>query len=403
MPLLYLIGIGILLLAVGFLLGRVGRKPSGTMDPGEIDLLRSKVQELSRDLKNSQDDLARKMELSFKIPPLVRRLSENLPAGAIPGIAVRFLKDFFRASHVGFFAPASPGKEFTLVEGVGFPRDWKGSVRLPAEEGMLGMAVRLNTVISREEYLALRGKQGIGSSPLEQAVGIADLIVPVPAASGIFGVIVIAGCPADTLDERSYASMLSDLLGSALHRAHFMVSAETEASTDPLTGLSNRRHFAEWFEAEMRQAKNYTQPLSLFMLDIDHFKKINDTHGHPAGDLILQKLAETVRAGTRSSDLVVRYGGEEFAVVMVSSAREQAVLYAESIRKRIASLHIRIPGQADPIRITVSGGIASYPDNGETTTDLIRAADEALYAAKQAGRNRICVAQTVGIDGKPIR
>jgi diguanylate cyclase (GGDEF)-like protein len=392
MPLLDWIGAGILLLAVGFLLGRVGRKPTGAGGPKESDNLRLQVRERSRDLQVVRGELARKEELSIKIPVLVRRLSEKLPPEAIPSIGVRFILDFFRASRAGFFAPVEQGAFYTMIEGVGFPPHWKGSVRLPADQGMLGMAMQRNMVISRDEYHRLRDTQEPGSSPLEQIVGGADLIAPVPAASGVLGAIVIDGCPADMLGERIYISMLADLLGSALQQANFIVSAETEASADPLTGLSNRRHFTEWFEAELRQAKNYAEPLSLFIFDIDWFKEINDTHGHPAGDLILQTLAETVRGSTRSSDLVVRYGGDEFAVVMVSSTREQAVRYAENIGKRLSSLEIRIPGPADPVRITISGGIASYPVDGDTLTDLIRLADEALYAAKQEGRDRICTA-----------
>ena len=336
------------------------------------------------------------------IPALVRRLSENLPPEAIPAIGVRFLKDFFQSTYAGFFARVDPESELTLIEGVGFPKEWKRSVRIPADQGMLGLALQCNTVISREEYLAQLGSKEIGSSPLEQTVGVADLIVPVPAASGTLGAIVIAGCPDEMIEERSYTSMLADLLGSALHRATAMISAEIEASVDMLTGLANRRHFSKWFETEVRQAKNYSHHLSLLLFDIDHFKKINDTYGHPAGDQILKALANATRKVTRSSDLVARYGGEEFGVVMVSSDREQALAYAESLRKDIAALEVRIPGQPEPLRFTVSGGIAAFPADGETTSDLIRTADEALYEAKQGGRNRICLARRVGIDGEPV-
>lgn len=403
MPILYLIGGGLLLLAIGFLLGRSGRKTvAGAVPAEEIERLRREVRDLSQQLKETRDDLARKRELATKLPSLVRRLSEQLPPSAIPAIGVRFLKDFFRSRRVGFFAPVGDGTTFTLVEGAGFPGEWKGSVRIPSGQGMLGMALKKNTVICREEYAKSRGTQEIGSTPLEQLLGIADYIAPVPAASGTLGMIVIEGCPADMRDERVYASMLADLLGSSMDRARTLHSVELDAASDPLTGLSNRRHFAEWFEAEIRQAKNYHQPLSLVLFDIDHFKKVNDTYGHIAGDQVLKTLAETIRGTTRSSNLVARFGGEEFAVVMVSSAREQAVLYAESLRKSIEALEIRIPGQADPLRVTLSGGIASYPADADTTVDLIRAADHALYDAKREGRNRICVARRLGLDGRPI-
>jgi len=400
---LYLIVGALLLFAVGFLVGRFGRRTdAGAVSAEETERLRREARELSRKLKETGDNLARKQELATRFPSLVRRLSEQLPPGAIPAIAVRFLKDFFRSTRIGFFVPVDDGTALTLVEGVGFPREWKGVVRIPASQGMMGMAMEHNTVVTRSEYVKSRGTQEVGSSPLEQHLGIADYIAPVPAASGTLGAIVIAGCPAELLDERVYTSMLADLVGSTMHRARILHSAEVDAASDALTGLANRRRFAEWFEAEIRQAKNYHQPLSLLLLDIDHFKRVNDTYGHIAGDVVLKTLSEAIRGSTRSSNLVARYGGEEFAVVMVSSTREETLLYAEALRKNIADLEIRIPGKEDPLRITLSGGIASFPADGDSTTDLIRLADEALYLAKQEGRNRIRVPRQVGLDGTEI-
>jgi len=401
-PLYLLVG-ALLLFAFGFLLGRFGRKSdAGPVPVEENERMRREVRDLSRALSEARQDLSRKKDLAVRFPSLVRRLSEQLSPGDIPPIAVRFLKDFFRSTRIGFFAPVEDGTALTLVEGVGFPKEWKGTVRLPPDRGMMGMALGHNTVVTRSEYVKSRGTLEMGNSPLEQHLGIADYIAPVPAASGTLGALVVAGCPSGMLDERVYASMLADLLGSAMHRARILHSAEVDAASDSLTGLANRRRFAEWFETEIRQAKNYHQPLSLLLLDIDHFKKVNDTYGHIAGDIVLKTLAETIRGNTRSSNLVARYGGEEFAVVMVSSTREQTLLYAEALRRLVADLEIWIPGKEEPLRITLSGGVASYPADGDTTTDLIRVADDALYAAKREGRNRICLSRNVGLDGSEI-
>jgi diguanylate cyclase (GGDEF)-like protein len=135
------------------------------------------------------------------------------------------------------------------------------------------------------------------------------------------------------------------------------------------------------------------------MFDIDEFKKINDTYGHVSGDIAIKKVAEIVRSNTRSSDLVGRYGGDEFTVLITSTTQEQAFTYADNLRKKINDAEIQIPGHATPIRITISGGLAVFPTHGMSTGELIIAADYALYDAKRKGRNRTVLAQTVGLGG----
>src|SRR5512139_1240699 len=188
--------------------------------------------------------------------------------------------------------------------------------------------------------------------------------------------------------------MLADLAGGALQNA---VKGDQlkSASLDSLTGLYTRRYFTEWFEAELRRANNYRIPLSLFLFDIDHFKAVNDTYGHTAGDKVLRKLGKVIRRHTRGSDLVARYGGEEFVSVMTSSDKEQAFRYAETLRQVIAETKISIPDVERPIGVTISGGISSFPVDGKSSTDLIHAADQALYGAKRKRRNEVVLANPI--------
>jgi diguanylate cyclase (GGDEF)-like protein len=134
------------------------------------------------------------------------------------------------------------------------------------------------------------------------------------------------------------------------------------------------------------------------MFDIDEFKKVNDTHGHHAGDVVIKKMAEIVRKNTRGYDLVGRYGGDEFMVLITSTTEEQAVSFAGHLREKISTTDIPIPGTDVPVRITISGGLAMFPTHGQSTTELFRAADEALYESKRQGRNRILLAASVGLD-----
>jgi diguanylate cyclase (GGDEF)-like protein len=158
-------------------------------------------------------------------------------------------------------------------------------------------------------------------------------------------------------------------------------------------------YFLQRFESEIRRTENYRQPLALFMFDIDDFKKVNDTYGHHPGDVVIRRVADIVRSNTRGYDLVGRYGGDEFMVLMTSTTEGQAISFAENLREYISTAEIAIPGTEVPVRITISGGIAMFPAHGQSTTELFRSADEALYESKRQGKNRVLVSTSVGLDG----
>lgn len=134
------------------------------------------------------------------------------------------------------------------------------------------------------------------------------------------------------------------------------------------------------------------------MFDIDGFKKINDTYGHHAGDGVLRNLAGILRQKTRGSDLVGRFGGDEFMVLLTSTTRERAEAFGEKLRTVIGTTEFRVPERDKPLRITISGGLAMFPAHGQSTPELFRAADDALYEAKRNGRNRTVVAQSARLD-----
>jgi diguanylate cyclase (GGDEF)-like protein len=161
------------------------------------------------------------------------------------------------------------------------------------------------------------------------------------------------------------------------------------AHTDGLTGLLNHRTFMEKIEEEFRRLDRENQDFSLLLLDIDYFKKVNDEHGHPVGDIALKSVAGTIREMARSIDFVARYGGEEFAVGMVGANSEGARTTAERIRKTIENMDITAGNVT--LRCTLSIGIASYSRGCEKKETLIDQADQALYHAKRSGRNRVCL------------
>ncbi len=174
----------------------------------------------------------------------------------------------------------------------------------------------------------------------------------------------------------------------ALENARQYEEQYHQAITDALTGLANRRHLQNALSREVPRALRFGRPLSLLILDLDDFKRYNDTFGHPAGDKVLQAVARILLQATRKMDLVARYGGEEFVVLLPETSTEPARQVAERIRQQVAKLHtmaayeVRTP-------LTISIGVATLPDHAQTQTDLLLAADVALYQAKQKGKNRV--------------
>jgi len=354
--------------------------------------------DIAQESRNIEKEQSRHREIAEKTSVIVRRLSENLPTHAIPRVLVRAAKELFHPSKVGYFALTKDSNEFILKDCSGCPLDFMSKVRFHANEGILREALQKRVVVTKNDCLFIAGDNSWGSSCESSAMEV-DVIAPIYVNSANMGVLVLGGCDTGIENERQYVAMLSDLVAGAFQKA-LMNESLGVASLDYVTGLCNRRYFTQWFEDEIRRAKNYLLPLSIFLFDIDWFKEVNDTYGHTTGDMILKELGEVIRRYTRSSDLVARYGGDEFVVVMTSANKDQALIYADSIRETIASTKISVCEGANPIGVNISGGVSSFPVDGKSTADLIQVADEALYRAKREGRGRIFPARPLNVNGR---
>src|ERR1051325_1371055 len=174
-----------------------------------------------------------------------------------------------------------------------------------------------------------------------------------------------------------------------IHRSLSVPQLQEEARVDPKTGLFNARHFALALNEELTRAARFERPLSLVMADLDLLRDINNTYGHLAGDAVLQGIAEVFRSHLRHYDVPARFGGEEFAILLPETPPEQAFEIAERIRRTVAASAFDVATPSEPIRATVSIGIAGYPRDGSDTNELIHQADLAVYRAKLQGRNRV--------------
>ena len=174
-----------------------------------------------------------------------------------------------------------------------------------------------------------------------------------------------------------------------IHRSLSVPQLQEEARVDPKTGLFNARHFAVALNEELVRAERFERPLSLVMADLDLLRDINNTYGHLAGDAVLQGIAEVFRAQLRHYDVPARFGGEEFAILLPETPPEQAFEIAERIRRTVAASAFDVETSSEPIRATISIGVAGFPRDGADANELIHQADLAVYRAKLQGRNRV--------------
>jgi len=182
-----------------------------------------------------------------------------------------------------------------------------------------------------------------------------------------------------------------------VHRSLSVPALQAEARVDPKTGLFNARHFANALAEELARAARFERPMSLIMADLDLLRDINNTYGHLAGDAVLQGIAEVFRAQLRHYDVPARFGGEEFSILLPETPPEQATEIAERIRRAVAERTFDVETSSEPIRATVSIGVAAFPKDGIDANELIHQADLAVYRAKLQGRNRV-----LGASAEPL-
>ncbi|MCW2138460.1 diguanylate cyclase (GGDEF) domain-containing protein [Actinoplanes cyaneus] len=222
---------------------------------------------------------------------------------------------------------------------------------------------------------------------------------PGPGTLGVLALYDRLGSPGfDDSDLRTLRTFAGQA-GVAVHNVRVHEEAQRLSLTDPLTGLWNYRYLREVLRREVERASRFGRMLTVLVLDLDHFKEVNDTFGHPAGDQVLGEFARRIRLGLREVDVAFRQGGEEFVVLLPETDAYGGVIVAERlgalVRDRPVQLDQRRPGVADRTSISVSIGIAVFPEHGETAQQVLDAADEALYAAKNAGRDTYRLAESV--------
>jgi two-component system cell cycle response regulator len=217
------------------------------------------------------------------------------------------------------------------------------------------------------------------------------MFIPLVSFGQALGVLALHSSSPHAFQDSELQSLesVADICATSIQNAHYVERVKQLAYLDGLTGIFNRRFFELRIMEEIERARRYGTGMAVIMADIDQFKTLNDEFGHLLGDEALRQVSSLFHQQVRKIDVVCRYGGEEFAILLSQTNVQHAATVADKLRRMVENW--QFPGV--PRTVTVSAGVAAYPDNGTTRDSLVRAADTALYAAKQSGRNRVCVAE----------
>lgn len=363
------------------------------------------MQSLKSDLERTEAELQRvrdEGEARRHLVDILHEVMGNHPTEEILHLLARRLARALRLSHASVII-AQPGDRTGIVA-TAFEQPHLHDLAIALDEHpevVRALETRAPVLIADLQQSSLNGAIR-ETFPRDGGHAIVRSVMALPFSvdelqMGVFLLRRTVDEPCFDASDVEFASTVVRSGVTAIQRARAVEAAQADndrlealLQTDPLTQLVNRRALKTRLLAEMERVRRYDAPLAMLLLDLDHFKKINDTYGHLVGDEVLTGVGSLLQRTARSIDTVARYGGEEFVVVLPETSWQGAVAFAERIRDKLASHRFQIAG-TQQIQVTASIGVATYPwPQLESAEDLFRAADSALYRAKGRGRNLVC-------------
>jgi diguanylate cyclase (GGDEF)-like protein len=358
----------------------------------EFTLLRERAESLERQVRLLEQEKAQSSNLVVKLSSLANEINSTIEYQKVLEVIIEMIIKLIGASRCSLFL-LEPGAT-ELQEVIRFDETGiqPGSRVLKVGEGIAGYVAQhavdeMIFTLSREDVekdYSLRSL--LTNNPIPTVI-----CAPLVQRNELIGLVNIEAIDKLDQERENLLTFLANFAAISLQNAKLFKKTQDLANFDGLTNLYTRRYFTEFLSKEIERAKRYHHELSLMMVDIDHFKKINDTYGHQIGDFVLKETAQVLIKNTRKVDLSARYGGEEFAIVLPETALENARVVGERIRKCVNE-HLFV-WAAHTLKVTLSVGVSSFlPEReDETLEKLIKRADAALYEAKETGRNRVCV------------
>lgn len=326
---------------------------------------------------------SRYLSFMLKVPTIVQRLNSSSKLHTIILAITEMVQDVVVTDTVELYLYDASDNQLKKVSLEGALNHAQGILTLG--EGLVGSAARHRFVMLREDFR----KISPGSHGDQSADAQIWMAVPILFKDRILGVIGIGKIDNPVGNESDLLKMIADIAAVALMNQTILSEAQLKANTDSLTGLNNRNYFFRMAQHYIEQSVQEETSLSVFLFDIDNFKHYNDTNGHSAGDQLLVELSQIIRGSTRRESTIARYGGEEFIIMLPRIDKEEAFIYAERLREKISQYPFRHREKQPLGFVSVSGGIASFPDDGDSIHKVIEFADIALYQAKGEGKNRV--------------
>ncbi|MBI4424676.1 MAG: GGDEF domain-containing protein [Elusimicrobia bacterium] len=353
---------GVWLLCLGLGLHRRRLEATRQSVQAKVQEREGQLRDLDRDLRfygSFQTTAARQIQLRRDVTQAAKRLGTTLDPKEAQNRLIKTVQERYPGSR----ARVLPGEPHDALS------QWSANTRA---------SVLVKDVASDERF------QGKSPWTFRSAIQAPLLVVKRP-----FGFLRLeSDAPgAFSADDLRTVDLFATLTSLTLENIHFFDTVNELATHDALTGLSTHKAFQNRLGEEVLRGGRSQTPLALVMCDVDHFKLYNDTYGHQAGDLLLQKVARILSNHARPVDFVARYGGEEFALLLPGVVREQAVEFAAGVRGKVADEPFVFQGK--PTKVTMSFGVSAFPQDATTPSQLVRAADQRLYTAKTSGRNRV--------------
>ncbi len=352
-------------------------------DPETIDLLTLFSNQASIALQNArlyslEQQRARQLQA---INAIAQQTTAVLELEELLRRVCELIQDAFRVSHVSLFLKEDQDLVLRAHHGTLTPRIPQGG-RFPATTEPWASILAGNQTAMESDLRAATSTKFFAESA-------SRMRIPLVSFGQTLGVLALDSAQPDAFRDGDLQSLesVADICATAIQNAHYVERVKQLAYLDGLTGIFNRRFFELRILEEIERARRYGTGMAVIMADIDQFKRLNDEFGHVLGDEVLRQVSSLFHQQVRKIDVVCRYGGEEFGILLTQTNAAHAMNIAEKLRKMVARW--QFPGV--PRTVTISAGAAAFPDQGTTRDDLVRAADSALYAAKQAGRNRVCL------------